>query len=318
MTLVALTGFSFVEPSTTVAPFIFVLCVSAVKDGYEDLQRRQADREMNEKEFEVLVIGGGGGDGGGSSAQFVLKRSADILVGDIVRLHDNETVPADVVLLSSGHADAGVCYLETMNLDGETNLKPMRAAGHTIDLFRTAEAAAKQNGACVVAPLPNADLGSFDARMELPGHKDVSLTPKQLLLRGTTVRNTGHAIGTALYCGVDSKIVQNSVDAPFKLSAMERALNTAVVYLFVLNVLMNAMCSVTSGVLYDQPVIRQAWYGAPPLLSSLVSAPLYTCTRPLRLRSGGAPSLVSFFLCCIIAVFFRLSFRLHLNLLRPS
>jgi magnesium-transporting ATPase (P-type) len=30
--------------------------------------------------------------------------------------------PADMVLLSSAHPE-GVCYIETMNLDGETNLK---------------------------------------------------------------------------------------------------------------------------------------------------------------------------------------------------
>ncbi|KAJ7749859.1 hypothetical protein B0H14DRAFT_2636297 [Mycena olivaceomarginata] len=43
-------------------------------------------------------------------------------VGDIVLLRDNEQVPADIIVLATSDPD-GNCYLETKNLDGETNLK---------------------------------------------------------------------------------------------------------------------------------------------------------------------------------------------------
>ncbi len=38
--------------------------------------------------------------------------------------------PADMVLLSSSNPE-GVCYIETMNLDGETNLKIKKALQDT-------------------------------------------------------------------------------------------------------------------------------------------------------------------------------------------
>ncbi len=43
-------------------------------------------------------------------------------VGDIVKVHVNEQIPADLVMLSS-HEPDGECSITTANLDGETNLK---------------------------------------------------------------------------------------------------------------------------------------------------------------------------------------------------
>ena len=47
-------------------------------------------------------------------------------VGDIIQIKENEYFPCDMLLVnSSGHK--GQCYVETKNLDGETNLKAKKA-----------------------------------------------------------------------------------------------------------------------------------------------------------------------------------------------
>lgn len=46
----------------------------------------------------------------------------ELRVGDIVHLSNNETVPADILLLRTSDPQ-GVCYIDTCDLDGETNLK---------------------------------------------------------------------------------------------------------------------------------------------------------------------------------------------------
>jgi P-type E1-E2 ATPase len=46
----------------------------------------------------------------------------DIKVGDIIEVNNEEFLPADLVILRTSDPK-GSCYIETKNLDGETNLK---------------------------------------------------------------------------------------------------------------------------------------------------------------------------------------------------
>ena len=65
--------------------------------------------------------------------KFIEKTWKDLVVGDIVQCDNEESFPADLVLLRSSE-NKGICYIETASLDGETNLKLRSAHQSTADV----------------------------------------------------------------------------------------------------------------------------------------------------------------------------------------
>ena len=170
-------------------------------------------------------------------------------VGDIVLLRENEQVPADIVVLATSDAD-NVCYLETKNLDGETNLKPRKSVRATAAI--ASEEDVERAAFVLDSEPPHAnlylyhgvlryrDVGSGELKME-------SVTINELLLRGCTLRNTNWVIGLVVFTGEDSKIMLNGGDTPSKRSKIEKETNFNVIVNFVLLMLMCVAAGILNG-----------------------------------------------------------------------
>jgi phospholipid-translocating ATPase len=133
----------------------------------------------------------------------------NIRVSDVVRLSRDETVPADIVLLYA-YGDNGVAYVETMALDGETNLKSKQA----FSVFKDCDSISGIQ-AChaeFVVEDPNPNLYSFEGRVAV-GDKVFPLTLNQVIYRGSVLRNTQFAIGLVVNTGEECK-VRASKDIP--------------------------------------------------------------------------------------------------------
>ncbi|CAI9263324.1 unnamed protein product [Lactuca saligna] len=74
----------------------------------------------------------------------LVKEDFEDWVGDTVRVKQDGFFPADLLLLASTNPD-GICYIETANLDGETNLKIRKAMEKTWD-YMTQEKASNFKG----------------------------------------------------------------------------------------------------------------------------------------------------------------------------
>lgn len=58
-------------------------------------------------------------------------------------------------------------------------------------------------------PQPVADLYTFYGRLEIPGRDILALTTDNLMLRGSTVKNTEWAIGCAVYTGIYKRLTKS-------------------------------------------------------------------------------------------------------------
>ncbi|KAI9779356.1 MAG: hypothetical protein M1816_003603 [Peltula sp. TS41687] len=205
---------------TTIGPLTLVLLVSACKELVEDYKRKSADKSLNHSKAKVL-----------RGSTFEITRWVNVSVGDIVRVESEDSFPADLVLLASSEPE-GLCYIETANLDGETNLKIKQAIPETANLVSPAELS--RLGGRLRSEQPNSSLYTYEATLTMTaggGEKELPLQPDQLLLRGATLRNTPWVHGVVVFTGHETKLMRNATATPIKRTAVERMLNVQILML---------------------------------------------------------------------------------------
>ncbi|XP_056447306.1 phospholipid-transporting ATPase IA-like [Gadus chalcogrammus] len=230
---------------TTLVPLVAILFVAAVKEIIEDTKRHKADNVVNRKETRILRNG-----------VWETVEWAKVTVGDIIRAADGDPLPADLVLLSSSEPHA-MCYIETSNLDGETNLKIRQGLQVTARL-KDPESMSELSGQ-LECEGPNRHLYDFVGRIQLEGRCQVPVGSDQLVLRGATLRNTQWVHGLVIYTGHDTKLMQNSTRPPLKLSSVERLTNRLILFLVGCLLLISLGCAAGQS-LWKRLHGDHAWY----------------------------------------------------------
>ncbi|KAK1326559.1 putative phospholipid-transporting ATPase 9 [Acorus calamus] len=222
------------SPVSSILPLILVIGATMAKEGLEDWRRNQQDIEMNNRK--VFLHRGDG--------TFEYTEWKNLKVGDIVKVEKDNFFPADLVLLSSSYDDA-ICYVETMNLDGETNLKLKQALEVTSGL--QSDSSFQNFKAIIRCEDPNANLYTFVGSLNYE-EQQFPLSPQQLLLRDSKLRNADYIYGIVTFTGPDTKVRQNATDPPSKRSRVERKMDKIIYFLFFLLVLMSAIGSIFFGI----------------------------------------------------------------------
>lgn len=117
---------------TIYLPLFVIILISMVKDLFEDLKRHRADKEENNKPIFRL-----------DSQSWERVIWQNLRCGDIVKVMQGEYFPADLLVLQTSEPK-GICFIETKNLDGETNLKYKLAQKEVLKEFSN-EASVDQN-----------------------------------------------------------------------------------------------------------------------------------------------------------------------------
>ena len=275
-------GLSPTHWSTTIGPLLVVLSINAAKEAVDDYGRHKSDAEVNARTVEVVRVTPGSSRGDEPTAsrrvpdekdqknaiaespesaiqsiehlnvRFERVKWRDLRVGDVARVRGDAEIPADMLLVASSDP-ASLAYVETANLDGETNLKvkcvaPIFAAdpldGATTfatDPLDAAKLVRALGGARLECEAPNNQLYKFEGKWIAGGReqsrtasraevssREVGLSADNVLLRGSTLRNAKWALGVVIFTGGDTKLMRNATRAPRKTSRLERHMNVLV------------------------------------------------------------------------------------------
>lgn len=201
-------------------------------------------------------------------ARFAKDAWKSLVVGDFVRIYNDDEIPADIIILATSDPD-GACYVETKNLDGETNLKVRSAlrCGRGMKHARDCERAQfiieseppqpnlyKYNGAVKwLQELPNDEDGD-------PIEMSEPISIDNMLLRGCNLRNTEWALGVVVFTGHDTKIMMNAGVTPSKRARIARELNVNVVYNFGILLIMCLIAAIANGVAWGKTDASSYWF----------------------------------------------------------
>ncbi|KAF9183871.1 hypothetical protein BGZ51_003705 [Haplosporangium sp. Z 767] len=245
-------GVSPTSRFTTAVPLALVLFATAIKEIMEDFKRHSSDRETNARKSKVL-----------RGSTFVSQPWHSIKVGDIVRVEGDEPFPADLVLMSSSEPE-GMCYIETSNLDGETNLKIKQALPETVHLLTPLEAS--QLGGCIRSEQPNNSLYTFEGTLLIrsanEAQKEVPLDPTQVLLRGAQLRNTNWIYGVVIFTGHESKLMRNASATPIKRTSVEKMTNIQIIFLFSILLVMSLVSAAGNMIITNKNVAQLSYIEA--------------------------------------------------------
>ncbi|CAM9262124.1 unnamed protein product, partial [Hapterophycus canaliculatus] len=226
------------------APLLFIVLIDMVFTIIEDASRHKADALANASKAVVLDK---------SSGNWAVKERWEVAVGDFVKVRNREEVPADMLLVGVHERYrpncSGACYVETKSLDGETNLKirqVQKVLLGRVDNHKDLESFSGQ----IIMEHPNKAIASFSGSLEAslkPRGKDHEargsqggegsirprtvkepITPENLLLRGTVLRNTKWATGMVISTGHDTKVMMSIAKAPEKTSHLNSRVNTEI------------------------------------------------------------------------------------------
>ncbi|CAH1795962.1 unnamed protein product [Owenia fusiformis] len=225
---------SSLTPVTTVIPLLGVLILSAVKDAVDDIQRHRSDNVVNNRRSLVLRNG-----------HLVEERWHKVVVGDIIKMENDQFVAADLLLLSTSEPNS-LCYIETAELDGETNLKVRQALPETAEMGDDDQDMSKFDGE-IKCEAPNNRLSKYEGMLKW-NDNTYSLDNDKMLLRGCVLRNTKWAYGLVIFAGKDTKLMMNSGKAMFKRTHIDRLMNLLIIGIFIFLASVCFICTVACGI----------------------------------------------------------------------
>ena len=222
-------------------PLFIVVSVNGVKDFYEDWKRKKSDDKENSKNTWIYSY---------KKRNFVKKKWKDVLIGDIIKVKEDEFFPADCIVLTTSE-ESNCCYIETKSIDGETNLKFKKTNKKLVELLNNSkdtENLINLDTSLIQCQQPNEFIYEFNGKFIGPNNIEFFLDIDNFILRGCSLKQTGYIYAIVIYVGHDTKIMKNSVSAKEKVSKIEYIMNNQIIIVFVLQFIIGIVSSLVGNI----------------------------------------------------------------------
>lgn len=231
VTILTCMKFSPKQPGSMIGTFAFVLMATMVKDAIEDYNRYKHDKAANDRPAFKFS----------KKNKWKKVKCSSLRPGDFIKVVKEEELSADTLILKTSNEN-GYSYIDTKNLDGETNLKEKCA----IEEFRRIQ----ENELLTIlgtveCDKPNENLMVWEGVINYKG-ATIYASLKNLILKGSVLKNTDDIIGLVVYSGKNTKIIQNSKRPKVKVSKILKTMNKLLYSLFIFVVLMCAILAIFS------------------------------------------------------------------------
>ena len=282
----------FDSPYTYVSTLLglsLVLAFTMTFEGYYDIKRHKEDKLINSEIAYRLRPG---------DSHLQQVPWAELRPGDFVKVHDRSAFPADLIFISNCSIGKR-CYVETSNIDGETNLKIRHIPKKLVNLCVLPDQVASLKAQIKVeSPSPALEVsGSIrvfhDTIIDHSAseYTDIPFDESNILLRGCVLRNTPWILGIVLYAGPETKLVQSSNVVRSKLSRLHKYITITILFVLCLDLILcvtSAMVSIWGFIpdskLYYLKITTSVDYLLPRGLGKILTfVILYSSLLPLSL-----------------------------------
>ena len=234
--LVCIPQISDKSPFSEALPFSVVMIISLVKEAIEDYRKYTNDKKANNSK--VLIF---------KDTKFCIEKCQNIRIGNIIKIHKDELIPADVLVIKSS-LKSGLCYMQTSNLDGENVLKPREALNLTqntiLNKVKVKQIFDYKNSHFFIEVIPpNKDIYDIEGTVFYENEQNY-ISIKNVLLRGARLKNVDYIYGIVLYNGHDTKLMQNIGHSSLKMSTIDKKLNYIILIIFIACIIINIISSI--------------------------------------------------------------------------
>ena len=217
-------------------PFIMVMGIGLILDLIEELKRYRNDRLTNKIKTKIY-----------KNQKFINIESSEIKVGNLIKVKRNEIIPADLFVICSSNKDH-FFFLQTSNLDGESNLKQREVLKSTQNLFYKMKNKEKnylenvlkgldENGEenCYIeVEQPNKNIYKINGNFIYNKNDKIFFDVKNTAIRGSILKNTNYIYGIVIYTGKDTKIMKNFIKYKTKFAILDILIDKIVIIIVII------------------------------------------------------------------------------------